>query len=180
MRSGRALLLVTTFATAACAAPHRTAPAPADSVFPASWQGAWSGTCTLIADGEVTDSFSMQLQVRPAPEGEDWTWTMTYGEGEGRQVRDYRLRRASDGGAHAFVIDERDGIVLDAFFADGALHSRFTVESNAIDSTYLRLGDQLLVMLANYAADPAGETGDGAVANYRLKSVQRGWLRRKH
>ena len=154
---------------------------PEKPVFPASWVGTWSGRCDLVRGGKTVSDFAMELHVAPTKDGA-YTWTIIYGEGEKRQVRPYELMPA-EGRADHWRIDEKNGIVLDAFLENDRLRNRFGVMGNLIEATYARDGDALTVTLTTFGMKPMATTGgEGripAVTSYPLKAVQRGVLRRK-
>jgi hypothetical protein len=150
--------------------------------FASTWEGVWKGPCTVWRDGKVAMDFPMELHVAPIGEGRSgWTWRVVYGEGEKRQVRPYELLPV-DGEPGHFVVDEKNGIVIDAYLERDALHSRFWVADNVIEATYAREGDAMVVALKTYGAKPVrlsgGEKGIPPVASYGLRAVQRATLER--
>ena len=160
--------------------PKAEPKAPAASTFPTTWIGAWKGRCDLIRGGKTAMQFPMELHVEPT-EGGNHTWRIVYGEGEKRQVRPYVLQPV-EGAADHFRIDEKNGIVLDAFFENDRVSNRFGVGDNVIEATYERQGDEMIVTLTTFSAQPLATTGGTGrippVTSYGLKAVQRGVLRR--
>jgi hypothetical protein len=165
--------------------PEPPAPPPPPRSFPATFEGVWKGPCVNRMRGGRELRFPMELHVAPVEspgkgKGE-WTWTIVYGEGERRQVRPYVLRPVDAKAGH-WVVDERNGILIDAFVSGNALHSRFSVMGNVIDVTYrLRDGgfDVLLTTYGDTAARTSG--GEGRIPEveaFALKSVQSGRLTR--
>ena len=148
-------------------------PAP---TFPKSWEGVWKGACVLVRGGKTAMEFPMELHVEKR-EGH-WTWKVVYGAGAQRQVRPYELRATGEN----WVIDEKNGIVIDSYFENGRLHSRFDVMESSIQATYRRRGDELDVSLVTFDAKPVRRSGGQdripKVAAYELRAVQRGTLKR--
>lgn len=169
-----------------CAAPlvadegPASEPAKAEATFPATWVGVWKGACDLIRGGKTAMQFPMELHVAPLEAGR-YTWTIVYGEGAKKQVRRYELLPV-EGRADHFRIDEKNGIVLDAFLENDRLRNRFGVMDNVIEATYAREGDALTVTLTTFGGKPLATTGGKAgvppVTSFALKAVQRGVLRR--
>ena len=154
---------------------------PPPKGFPATWAGAWKGPCVVIRDGETAVEFPMELHIAPIDGSANWTWRVVYGDGEKRQVRPYELHPVEGKQGH-YVIDEKNSILIDSYFENDRLHSRFWVADNVIQAVYTRHGNKLETTLTTYGAKPArmsgGEGRAPPVASYALKAVQRGTLAR--
>ena len=154
---------------------------PPPKAFPATWAGTWKGPCVVVRNGKTAMEFPMELHIAPMEGGGNWSWRVVYGEGEKRQVRPYELHPV-DGQPNHFVIDEKNSILIDSYFENDRLHSRFWVADNVIEAVYTRRGDKLEATLTTYGAKPTrmsgGEGRVPPVASYALKSVQRGTLAR--
>lgn len=142
-----------------------------DPAFPASWEGVWKGPCVVVRDGAEKLRFPMELRVAPLDGRAGWTWTIVYD----KQVRPYELLPVA-GEPFRFVVDEKNGILLDSFFENDRLHARFRVGASVVDATYARSGDSMVVTLTTFAATPL-RTARG-VETFALKAVQRGTLTR--
>jgi len=156
-------------------------PAPAEK-FPASWEGAWKGPCITVRKGKTPLRFPMELHVARREGKPGWTWRIVYGEGAKRQVRPYELVPV-EGEPNHFVIDEKNSILIDAYFQDDTLRSRFRVADSSLEVTYARKGDTTLdVTITTFSAKPARTSGGKgnipAVDSYALRAVQRGALTR--
>ena len=95
------------------------------------------------------------------------------------QVRPYELLPVEGEPGH-YRIDEKNSIVIDAYFENDTLHSRFAVAGNVIEARYARDGDRMAVTLTTFGASPASTTGGEGkipkVESYPLRAVQRGTL----
>jgi hypothetical protein len=146
--------------------------------FPASWEGVWKGACVNVRDGKTVLRFPMELHVARKYGTSDWTWQIVYGEGDKRQVRPYVLLPV-DGEPNHWVIDEQNGILIDAYLENDRLHSRFQVGDSSLEVTYARRDDELDVTITTFGAQPVRTSGGEAkVAAYALRAVQRGTLER--
>ena len=152
---------------------------------PESWMGLWSGVSTATyRDGRILD-FPTSLEIRPI-EGQQgrWTWTLIYGEGEAAQVRAYELVGVP-GSTNRFQVDEKNGIVLEQFFAGDALYGRLVVGNSDIVGSYRLLegGEAMEMELVTYrtpsdAAETGGEDGVPGVLTAVPVAIQRGRLER--
>ncbi len=159
---------------------HADEEAPKETSFPGSWEGSWVGPSKVIRDGKTVLEFPMELHIAPKKEGAGWSWKIVYGEGEQKQVRPYELLPVESEPNH-FKIDEKNGIVIGAFFENDTLHSRFWISDTVIEATYARAGDQMMVTLTTFGAKPVHLSGGGKmprVSSYELGSVQRAAMRR--
>ncbi len=150
-------------------------------VFPASWEGVWKGPSKIIRNNKTVLEFPMELHIAPLKEGKGWSWKILYGEGEKQQTRPYELIPVREEMNH-YQIDEKNGILIAAFFENDTLHSRFWIGDTVIESTYARAGHQMIVTLTTFGAKPVHLSGGNGkvprVASYELGSVQRAAMRR--
>lgn len=190
--AGGALLL--SAALAPLPAPQEKAPAPTPAAtkpdaagFPASWAGVWRGPARTTNRNGGGFAFGVELVIAPTGKPDRFQWTIVYESNEmRRQERPYELL-VKDAEKGLYAIDEKNGIVIDAWFVDGALYSHFVVEGNRI-SVVERLttgptGEPEIVFELVTVADEdlrgsGGEGGMPAVRAAAPRSVQRSVLRR--
>ncbi|MEL6626016.1 MAG: hypothetical protein AAFY70_03855 [Bacteroidota bacterium] len=92
-------------------------------VLPPSWEGKWTGTVDIWAYNQKTESFPMSLEI--APRGTGWDYIIDYQRDPERpDVRKYQLI-VIDSAQSRLAIDEKNGIILDAYFNDDCLYTRF-------------------------------------------------------
>lgn len=149
----------------------------------ARWHGHWKGTLELPQPGpDGRSSVAMELVVTPLADSTGLAWTMVYGEGESRQERRYALLPGD--GPNRYVLDERNGILIDTVLQQGALVSAFTVQGMLLVSREELVGDALHFRIDTFsmATPRASGAGEGErraeVASYRPVSSQRAVLRR--
>ena len=153
-------------------------PAP---TLPGAWHGVWRGVCTVAGPTRKRLEFPMELHVAPIEGRKAWTWKIVYGQGAKRQVRPYELLPVADTNGH-FRVDEKNGIVIDAWLHGGTLYSRFEVGTVSIDARYTLRGTKLDVSLVTTKAAPIATTGgkDGVppVKAFPFVALQSGTLTR--
>jgi hypothetical protein len=168
--------------TTEVAAPEVAAPEPSATRsaarFPEDWRGRWVGHLDQHTKGGST-RVGLALTIEPIADSREWIWRLEY---EGQPVRDYRLIPSQDG-ADRWRIDERNGIVIDAFLVDGALLCRFSVAKVEVQIEY-RLGpDGVAIAIATFGREPmrTTPTDDGRfeVASFPLVAYERGTLARE-
>ena len=77
----------------------------------------------------------MTLEVAPIKTSERLSWKIIYDGAQGRSERPYQLE-AVDAAKGQFIIDEQNGIRLDAVLIDKCLSSHFVVGGQRLWSTY--------------------------------------------
>lgn len=151
--------------------------------FPEHWQGHWKGTMQLTYSNGKTSTVNNELIIKDITTSQDslprYQWTIIYGEGEQRQERIYELL-CLDKDKGQYLIDEKNSILLPAFFADQTLMSSFEVMGNYIVSTYRLEGDYLYfenISTNTKQSKVSGGQGDiPAVTSYLIANFQRAKL----
>jgi hypothetical protein len=150
--------------------------------FPKSFMGHWEGELHWYgADKKEPQKVKMQLIIQPADSAGHYTWQIIYGA-RNEDNRPYLLKPVDTAKGH-WVIDERDGIVLDQYWVGNRLASSFTVQSTTIVSSYWIEGDELMAEFYSLSAQSIHKTGKGTedvpfVDSYAAKGFQKAVLRR--
>lgn len=108
---------------------------------PADWHGRWTGTLKITPVEGKEQAMPMELTIEPIKDSKNYRWQIIYGEGKKAPVRDYELVPQEN--ANHFVIDEKNGVLIDAVLVGGVLHSQFQVGDSSIPVRYERIGDVL-------------------------------------
>lgn len=150
--------------------------------FPDRFLGHWKGELEWYKTGETAPQQSkMQLIIQPADTAGHYSWQIIYGN-DGEDNRPYSLKAVDQTKGH-WVIDEKDGIVLDQYWTGNRLQGAFTVQGSTIINSYGIEGDSLMVEFFSLGATPVRKTGSAAnetlsVASYPVKSFQKAVLKR--
>lgn len=147
---------------------------PAKTSLPDACVGSWQGSLMIYANGTLTDSVASIFTVAKLNDS-TWTWHTKYLAPE-PIVKDYLLRMRNAGTGH-YVIDEKDGIALDARCVGHSLYSMFEVEGKMLTSTYSLLDESTLLFEITFGSPAAAKTGNG-ITNYTITTVQRALLRK--
>jgi hypothetical protein len=153
--------------------------APASPV--SAFIGTWKGKLTWYVSGKPRRSFDMQLRILPADTTLTYTWQISYGK-LGKDERPYLLRAVDTAKGH-WVIDERNGIVLDSYLHGNSFTGAFTIQGKTIVDHYEVTGNQMRVSFYSFAGDTKTTTGKGnddvpLVDSYRVTGFQTGLLTR--
>jgi hypothetical protein len=147
--------------------------------FPASFSGRWKGKLLWMVSGKPAQEVGMQLIVLPADTAGHFTWQIIYGD-NGKDNRPYLLKPIDTASGH-WVVDERNGIVLDSYVHGNALHGAFTVQGNTIVDNYKVMGNAMEVEFFSIRQNDKRTSGNGTddsptVDSYRISSYQTGKL----
>lgn len=143
--------------------------------FPQSWQGTWSGIMHDRTIQGKSQTVPMTLRIQPLSE-KPWryTWQITYGTGKKKLVRNYELVAKNSSAGH-FAIDEKNGILIDAWWLGDKLYSQFKFDNNLLSIQYQLHGNWLeyeLVVYQPLTLQTEGSRPKTAVDSYQLQGVQ--------
>lgn len=124
---------------------------------------------------------NMELQIQPGDSAGAYTWQIVYGQAT-EDNRPYLLRPRDPAAGH-WVIDERNGILLDQFWVGQKFCGAFTVQNSTIVNNYWMEEGMLMVEFFSIGAKPLVTTGNGTaespkVDSYRVGSYQKAVLRK--
>ncbi len=147
--------------------------------FPQSFVGNWKGKLQWMALGKPSQTFTMQLYIKPADTLGQYAWQIIYGENN-KDNRPYILKPIDTAKGH-WVVDEKDGIILDSYVHGNCIHGAFTVMGNTIVDNYCVEGNKMNVEFFSIKLDDKKESGKGTeetptVFSYRIGSYQKGVL----
>ncbi len=154
------------------------------TAFPKDWVGNWKGELIWIRSGKTdTTRVTVQLRIHPADSINTYTWQIIYGSA-GEDNRPYLLKPVDPAKGH-WVVDEKNGILLDQFLIGNRLCGAFTVQQSTIINQYWMEGDRLMIEFCSVGAKPIHSSGKGteespAVNSYKVTSYQKAELRREN
>lgn len=125
----------------------------------------------------------MELLITPHPDDPlKVGWTVIYGTGNDRQERAYELA-AVPGYPNRFLMDEKNGILVDHALFGPTLVSEFRVNATLLLSRFERTPDGVHVEIYSFQTTPSRRSGprgsDIDVESYPATTLQRGLLRLK-
>ena len=157
--------------------------APAQlSGFPAEWKGNWKGELQWYKAGKADpEKVNMELRIYPAETPGQYNWHIIYGTIE-QDSRPYLLRPVDSSGVH-WVIDERNGIILDQYWVANRFTGVFSVQQSTLVNCYYMEDNKLFVEFTSFGKKPVNSTGSGTeesptVDSYQVRSYQKAILYR--
>ncbi len=140
----------------------------AASPFPAGWVGHWKGSCDLIPKTARQSRFATELIVRPKT-ATVMDWILIYGSGPKRQTRNYELH-PEDPAKGRYLIDEKNGIILDAVWFSPTLVSSFVVGKTHLVARYERAGKTMRITIDTFSTRPTrvNRVKGRTIPSYRL------------
>lgn len=105
--------------------------------FPETWIGKYSGTMYLNSIETPKDSVTVTLEIVELIKDSSWTYTMGYkSEKFGNILKDYEILKSSKDNKTDYLMDEKNGIIIEMTFFDDTFYEFFEV-ANMIYSTRL-------------------------------------------
>jgi len=153
---------------------------------PDAWPGTWSGEMVNLGSGAASDPISVSLRVSPLGDG-SYEWRTVYGDDVENGLRDYRLVPAPASSSTDFLIDEQNGILLQARLLGSSLVTPFRVENRTFLSRYTLEAEDRLIHEIIFWSDEnpletmgTGSTGEDGqpVSSMFPGGIQRSVLRR--
>ncbi len=151
-----------------------------NAAFPNGWLGNWKGELHWYRAGKTEpQKVNMELRIQPGDSSGHYTWGIIYGSAT-EDNRPYILKPKDTAAGH-WIIDERNGIVLDQFLVGNVFSGAFTVQNNTIVNSYRLENDRLTIEFYSLGAKPFAVTGNGTeesprVDTYRVGSYQKAVL----
>jgi len=99
--------------------------------FPHEYFGVYRGDLLIETPGSEKRSIPMEIHLLPADTSGRYNFQIYYDEGENQSVRNYHLL-AVDMNKGAFLIDENNGIFMDASVVGNCLYSSFQIEGTLL------------------------------------------------
>lgn len=152
--------------------------------FPATWAGVWKGELQWFkGNAREPQKVHMELRIAATDTAGQYTWQLIYGD-SAQDNRPYILMPKDTAAGH-WVVDERNGILLDQFMRGGRFCGAFTVMGTTILNSYEVQGDTMTVEFYSYASKAITESGNGTdespkVDSYRMAGFQKALLYRSH
>ncbi|HZS49070.1 MAG TPA: hypothetical protein VFC63_28635 [Blastocatellia bacterium] len=150
---------------------------------PSRWEGDWKGDSKLTwVNGKIEDC-AVELRISSIPNSNAKAWHLVYAFSDRKEVRDYELKPV-DGSPGLFVIDEKNGFLIDNRLIDNAFYSQFTINGNLVTTRFELQRDTILVENTMFDIKNPRVTkltgGQFEVSSFGMKYIQRGtFIRQK-
>ena len=107
----------------------------------ADWEGVYEGMMIVGINGRPNDSVQVSFEFMSLKKDSVWSYRMTYtSDTHDTVVKDYLLKRVEDSKVN-FLLDEKNGIIIEMSFMNDCFYSMFEVLDNMYTST-LRKSDE--------------------------------------
>ena len=126
------------------------------------------------------DKISVKIIIKGEKNALKWVWSLQYGT---QPTREYELL-GKDTQKGKYIIDEKNSILLEAYFSPDVLTAIFEVEGNQIMTVYRLENDNLIfenttIKPAKVIKTGAGDKDTPEVKTYPIAGFQRAVLKRK-
>jgi len=138
--------------------------------FPDDWLGHWSGDLKIYGTDGIKQTVPMSLDLSETDSTGIYTWAIIYGSDSTAQRRDYELREVDHSKGH-YLIDEKNGIFLDAFHIHNELSSIFAVMGNTLLTSYKIEEEEMIFSVKVFASEAIRITGDTLIDNQEIPKV---------
>lgn len=124
----------------------------------------------MYNDGILSDSVAVLFEVSKIENEDNWIWRTTYQTAAKEIIKDYILK-LEDAEKGQYIIDEKDGILLNCFQVENKLFSIFSVGENLLTAIYQITDEQIIFEVTSGKKEQA--TGDGTISNYSINHLQK-------
>jgi len=114
----------------------------AQNKFTENWEGLYKGDLELYGVNDVKMVLKMELDIQKQSDTL-YQWKITYDYNGKKDVRDYSIN-CNDAEKGTYLIDENNGILIDAYYKNKTLTSYFEVLEYTILSSYEKTSDSLI------------------------------------
>lgn len=122
------------------------------------WEGEYKGQMAIGYANGRSDSLDVTFELRTIEKDSSWTYKMLYNSKTfGEVLKDYEIKRVGINPA-SYVLDEKDGTLIDMTYMDGCLYDMFEVMDNYFISTFCKNGDDLRFDLFMSSSKPSAVT----------------------
>jgi len=138
--------------------------------FPDDWLGYWKGDLNIYGSSGLKQTIPMALDNSITETEGVYTWAIIYGQDTVKGRRDYVLKEYDKDKGH-YIVDEQNGILLDAYLIDNELVSIFDVMDNTLISTYKIEGDKMIFEIMMNKSAATNTTGDTIIGTDTIPPV---------
>jgi hypothetical protein len=125
-----------------------------------NWIGFWEGDCQLSSPVQGVQKVNTSLNITEGSKPDRLGWQLIYQETGPfpKQVRNYEMVTIDESAGH-YMIDERNGLLLDSFLKGDAIYSTFTIKENLIFTTHVLIEkNKMLATYPSFNSNPVRKT----------------------
>ena len=139
--------------------------------FPQDWLGFWTGNLNIYKAAGLSDQITMALDIAKTDTTGLYNWTIIYGVDSTAQRRAYQLKEINPKIGH-YLIDEKNGILIDAYFIQNELNSIFEVMGNTLIISYALKNSVLEFTVKVFPSKEKRVSGDNKGENLEIPKVR--------
>ena len=151
--------------------------------FPKSWVGNYEGELQIFGVDSVLMKAEMKLAIQPKTDS-IFQYKITYIMNGKKDVRDYELKVKSIEKGQ-YVIDEKNSILIDAYYKNNTLSSMFTVEHFNLLSSITKHNEDLIFEIISVNTTLSNTSGNTVhneqqipkVTSYKISGRQKAILK---
>ena len=151
--------------------------------FPDAWIGKWQGDVIIYNATGIAQTVPMELHIAAGDSAQQWKWTMLYlPKDKPKDERPYVLKIKDLAKSH-YIMDEKNSILLDAYYYGGVFYSSFEVQGSQLLATYRMQGKHLMMEITFGKSEAINTTGGTSedvppVKSFAIGGMQRAILKR--
>jgi hypothetical protein len=155
----------------------------AQYTFPDAWIGKWKGDVTIYNGKGITQVVPMELQIAKGDSAQQWKWTIIYLlKDKPKDERPYLLKCIDREKGH-YIMDEKNSILLDAYYYGNVFYSSFEVQGTQLNVTYRMQGKNIVMEIffgKSEAINTTGGTSEDVppVKSFAINGMQRAILKK--
>lgn len=138
--------------------------------FPKSWVGDYKGDLEIYSVDSIGMKLKMQLKIAQKSDS-IYNWTIIYDFKGKEDVRAYQLKVADSKKGH-YIIDEKNSILIDAFYRNKIFTSFFEVNKSYIVATYTKENDNIIFEIISANGNKVTTTGNSIIKNDTIPQVK--------
>lgn len=138
--------------------------------FPEDWLGTWTGELDIYNVRGLQQSLPMSLELSETDSSGLYRWAIVYGRDSTAQKRDYQLIEVDKSKGH-YIVDEKNGIVLDAYHMQNELTLIFEVMTNNLITTYRLEGEEMVFTVRVFPTKEVRISGDTLINEQKIPKV---------
>ena len=138
-------------------------------IVPVEWEGVWKGTVDIWSYNAKIDSFSMSLEI--TPKDSVWNFVISYNKDPDKpDVRKYELM-VVDSEKYHLAIDEKNSIILDSYFYDNCLYTRFGGMGSDLQSRTCLTQGVMEYEITSNLSEPIRVSGNEVIARDTIPEI---------